>query len=98
VDHEISPQPVHVGAATIKPRLTDIAGKLVTGAQIAIEGDRSHPGMSPVFGQAKELGAERYEGQIDFAMPGDWILLFHGTLPDGRRLDRQASVPAVRAN
>ncbi len=58
----------------------------------------SHPGMSPVFGQAEELEAGRYQGQIGFAMAGDWVLLFHITLPDGRTLDRLVSVPAVRAN
>ncbi len=98
VDHDISPQPTRVGPATITLRLTDFARKPVTGAHIAIEGDMSHPGMSPAFGQAEELEVGRYQGQIAFAMAGDWVLLFHITLPDGRALDRQVSVPAVRAN
>jgi hypothetical protein len=98
VDHDISPQPTRVGPATITIRLTDVARKPVTGAQIAIEGEMSHPGMSPVFGPARELEAGRYQGQIDFAMAGDWILIFQIRLPDGRSFDRQVSVPAVRAN
>jgi YtkA-like len=96
--HEISLQPTRIGPATVTIRLTDIAGKPVAAAQIAMEGDMSHPGMSPAFGQVKELEAGRYQGQIDFAMAGDWTLLFHITLADGRKLDRQVSVPAVRAN
>jgi YtkA-like len=98
VDHEIRPQPTRVGPATVTLRLTDIARKPVTGARITIEGDMSHPGMNPVFGQAEELEAGRYQGRIGFAMAGDWVLLVHITLPDGRTLDRQVSVPAVRAN
>jgi hypothetical protein len=98
VDHDISPQPTRVGPATVTIRLTDAANKAVTAAQVVIEGEMSHPGMSPVFGQAQELQAGRYQGQVDFAMAGDWILLFHITLPDGRKFDRQVSVPAVRAN
>ena len=98
VDHDISPQPTRVGPATITIRLTDIARKPVTGAQIAIEGEMSHPGMSPVFGQAKELESGRYQGQIDFPMAGDWILIFQITLPDGGSFDRQVSIPAVRAH
>jgi hypothetical protein len=98
VDHDISPQPTRVGPATVTIRLTDAANKPVTAAQIVIEGGMSHPGMSPVFGQAKELQAGRYQGPVDFAMAGDWILLFHITLPDGRKFDRQVIVPAVRAN
>jgi hypothetical protein len=58
----------------------------------------SHPGMRPVCSQGKESQAGRYQGQADFAMAGDWILLFHITLPDGRKFDRQVSVPAVRAD
>jgi hypothetical protein len=96
--HEISPQPPRVGPDAVTIRLSDTGGKPVTAAQIAIEADMSHPGMSPAFGQAKELEAGRYQGQIDFAMAGDWILLFHITLADGRKLDRQVSVPAVRPN
>jgi hypothetical protein len=98
LDHDISPQPARVGPVTVTIRLTDIARKPITAAQIAIEGEMSHPGISPVFARAKELGEGRYQGQIDFAMAGDWVLLFHITLPDGRKLDRQVSVPAVRAN
>jgi hypothetical protein len=98
LDHDISPKPIRVGPATVTIRLTDVAKKPIAAAQIAIEGAMSHPGMSPVFGQARELEAGRYQGQIDFAMAGDWILLFHITLSDGRKLDRQVSVPAVRAN
>jgi hypothetical protein len=98
VDHDISPQPTRVGPATVTIRLTDVANKPVTAAQIVIEGEMSHPGMSPVFTQVKELPAGRYQGQVDFAMVGDWILLFHITLPDGRKFDRQINVPAVRAN
>jgi YtkA-like len=98
VDHDISPKPIRVGPATITLRLTDVAGMPVTRARIAIEGDMSHPGMSPVFGQAEEFEAGRYQGQIGFAMAGDWVLLFHITLSDDRTLDRQVSVPAVRAN
>ena len=98
VDHDISPQPTRVGPATITIRLTDIARKPVTGAQIAIEAENVASAHSPVFGQAKELEAGRYQGQIDFAMAGDWILIFHFRLPGGRSFDRQVGVPAVRAN
>jgi YtkA-like len=97
MEHEITPQPPRVGPASVTLRLTDAAAKPVVGAHIAIEGDMSHPGMSPVFGEAKESATGRYEGQIDFAMAGDWVLLFHITLPDGRKLERQVNVNGVRA-
>jgi hypothetical protein len=58
----------------------------------------SHPGMSPVFGEAQEVEAGRYRGRIDFAMAGDWVLLLHITLADGRKIERQVNVRGVQAN
>src|ERR1700683_5266896 len=46
IQHEISPQPARVGAATVVLKLADSAGKPVAGAHIAIEADMTHAGMS----------------------------------------------------
>lgn len=97
MEYEITPQPARVGLANVTLRLTDAAAKPVIGAQISIEGDMSHPGMSPVFGVATELGEGRYLGYLDFAMAGDWIVLFHIELLDGRKLERQVKLNGVRA-
>jgi hypothetical protein len=58
----------------------------------------SHPGMAPVFGDAKEVAPGQYQGSLEFAMPGDWVVLIHVTLRDGRKLERQVSVPGVSTN
>jgi hypothetical protein len=58
----------------------------------------SHAGMSPLFGEAKEVGAGQYQGRLEFAMGGDWIILMHVTLSDGEKFDRQENVPGVAAN
>lgn len=58
----------------------------------------SHPGMAPVFGNAKETEPGRYEGHLQLTMPGDWVILEHITLPDGRKLERQLDVNGVRPN
>jgi len=31
-----------------------------------------HPGMSPAFGEAKEIGAGCYQRSVTFTMAGDW--------------------------
>jgi hypothetical protein len=98
IEHDIRPQPAHVGPNVVTLKLTNTAGKPVTGAHVAIEGDMSHPGMSPVFGEAQELETGRYRGSIDFAMAGDWVVLLHITLADGCKLERQIHVSGVRAN
>jgi hypothetical protein len=98
VEDEVSPQPARVGPATITIRLTDASAKQISGARIGLEADMSHPGMSPVFGEAKEVEPGRYQGRIEFTMPGDWVVLLHITLADGRTLERQMAIKGVRAS
>jgi YtkA-like len=98
IECEISPRPARTGPATIDLRLKNAGGKPITGARITLEADMSHPGMNPVFGEAKEIGAGRYQGYLEFAMAGDWAILVHVTLADGQKFDWQVNVPGVRAN
>jgi hypothetical protein len=98
IEHEISPLPARIGASTFTLRLTDTAGKPVTGAHIGIEADMTHAGMSPVFAAATERGAGRYEAHLEFPMAGDWVILLHVTLPGGKRVERQIDVKGVRPN
>lgn len=98
VEHEISPAPARVGPATIGFKLTDAAGKPITGARIAVEADMSHAGMRTVFAEAEEESAGRYKAHVSFQMAGDWVLLLHITLPDGKKLERQIEVTGVRPN
>jgi hypothetical protein len=96
VEQEIMPRPPRVGTEAITLRVADAAGRPVNGARINLEGDMSHPGMSPVFGEAKELGAGHYRAALEFTMAGDWVVLVHLTLPDGRKVERQFDVKGVR--
>jgi hypothetical protein len=85
-----------VGSAAIILKLSDARGKPVTGAHIAIETDMSHAGMSPGLAEAKEAEAGRYKAQLKFQMAGAWVILLHGTLPEGAKLERQIDVRGVR--
>jgi hypothetical protein len=53
--------------------------------------------MRPVFGEATEVGPGRYEALVEFTMGGDWIILIHITLSDGRKLQRQFEIKAVQS-
>jgi hypothetical protein len=94
-EHEISPQPARVGPVTITLRIADASGKPVTGARIAIEGNMSHAGMTPVFAEATETGDGRYRASLELSMAGDWIVLVHATIPDGRKLEHQFEIDGV---
>jgi YtkA-like len=95
---EISPQPARVGPTTVTLRLADGAARQITRARVVLEADMTHPGMSPVFGETKEVDPGRYQGRIDFTMAGDWVILLHITLADGQNLKRQVDVKGVQAN
>lgn len=96
VEHEVTPRPPRVGTATITLRVADDAGRPVSGASVKLEGDMSHAGMSPTFGEATESEPGRYRAALQFTMAGDWVVLVHLTLPDGGRVVRRFDVKGVR--
>ena len=87
-----------MGVNTVTLRVADAAARPVMGARIGMEADMSHPGMSPVFGEAKEIEPGQYRGQLEFGMAGDWVILLHVVLPGGQKLERQIDVRDVRPN
>ena len=96
IEHEIKPQPTQVGISTLGLKLTDPNGDPVSGARIQVEATMAHPGMRPVFNEARETAVGKYETSVEFMMAGDWVVLLHITLPDGRQLERRFDVKGVR--
>jgi hypothetical protein len=95
VKHQISPMPPRVGPAAIALGLTGPGGEPITGARIEVDCNMSHPGMGPVIADAREIEPGRYVAPLSFSMGGDWIVLLHITLADGRRVERQFDVKGV---
>jgi hypothetical protein len=95
---KIVPQPVRRGNATVMIQLADRSGMPISHAQIKVEGDMSHPGMAPVFGEANETTPGNYQTHLDFNMPGDWVVLLHVHLENGRKIERQIDVRGVESN
>jgi hypothetical protein len=93
--HEVSPQPPRVGPLTITLRVADALGKPATGVRVKLEGNMSHPGMTPVFANANETEPGRYSATMELSMAGDWYFVVHMTLPDGRKLERQFEIKGV---
>ena len=99
VELQIEPKPVHVGPVVVSLTLTDAGDHPLSGAQITVEADMSHAGMSPVYAQANEVQqTAHYESHLSLGMAGDWVILLHGTLPHGEKLERQFDVRDVRPN
>jgi hypothetical protein len=95
IEHEVSPQPPRVGQVTITFKLTGASGQPVTGAVVKLEGNMSHAGMVPVFGEAKEIEAGRYRSTLELSMAGDWFVLVTGTLADKGEFERQVEIKGV---
>jgi hypothetical protein len=98
IQASVSPQPVAVGPATVNIKLSDPHGGRLTGAKVNVEADMSHPGMSPVFADAKELPPGNYQARLLLGMAGDWVVILHVRLPNGQQLERQIDVKGVRSN
>ncbi|HVU46860.1 MAG TPA: FixH family protein [Terracidiphilus sp.] len=98
LQESIAPQPVRVGAATVTMRLFDTSGHSLEHARIQIEGDMDHPGMEPVFSNAQETAPGTYSAPLTFTMGGDWVVLAHITLADGRKIERQWDVKGVESH
>ena len=97
VEESIAPLPARAGSETITLRLADAAGHPLVRAHIHVEGDMNHPGMAPVFSDAVETGPGSYRAPLTFTMGGDWVVLAHITLADGRRIERQWDVKGVES-
>jgi hypothetical protein len=94
--YESQPNPPHIGSNIFVVKLNDKNGAALTGASVTLEGDMSHPGMSPATAELKEVDAGTYRGELNLAMRGDWVLEFHIALSDGRKLDREVELRNVK--
>ena len=63
---------------------------------MSLEGNMTHPGMVPVFADAKETEPGRYQSTMELSMVGDWHVLVHVTLPDNRKFDRRFEIKEVK--
>jgi YtkA-like len=95
--YESNPSPPRIGLNTFTITLTGGNGERLAGARVTLEGDMSHAGMKPVFGEANEVGPGRYQGTLDLRMRGDWTVLFHITLPSGQTFDREMKIQNLQA-
>lgn len=93
-----SPAVHRVGYETITVKLSDSTGQAVSGAHVTFEGNMSHAGMAPTFGEAIEITTGSYRGILEFSMAGDWVVSVTARLPDGRRVEQQFEIKGVIPN
>lgn len=86
-------RPAVVGATVLTVTLTDADGLPITDARrVAVKGDMTHAGMTPVFGVAEERINGDYRMAFEWTMAGDWILTVDVTLADDTTLTREFTI------
>jgi len=93
----LHPDPPVVGPTTVDLVLADPSGRPLTGtsAHVRVEGDMSHPGMTPSLARVEEVEPGHYRAALDLTMAGDWFLLVEAGLPDGHQAHRTIRIPPV---
>jgi hypothetical protein len=91
------PSPPSVGRIGVTLTVATEEGAPVNGADVRLEGNMNHAGMTPSFAALDETEPGRYTGTLDFTMGGDWFVIVSVQMQDGRRLERKIDVPGVRA-
>ena len=56
----------------------------------------THPGMVPVFADARETEPGRYQSNMQLSMAGDWHVMVHVTLSDSSKFERQFEIKEVK--
>jgi len=92
---EVFPQPPRVGFTTIVLTLTGLSGEPITDARITLEVNMTHAGMTPIIADAREFEPGRYRTIVQLSMAGDWVVVAHASLVNGRKLDRQFEINGV---
>jgi hypothetical protein len=92
----LEPAEPRVGPLTVRFRLATAAGPLA-GARVALEGDMTHPGMTPSLATARELEPGSYEGTLQLTMGGDWFVVVRATTAAGETLEKIVELKGVRS-
>ena len=83
------PAPPVVGDGAVNVTLHNASGTAVNDAQLAIEANMSHAGMTPVMADGGAGKDGVYRASITWTMAGDWVVDVKFTLPDGQKITQR---------
>ena len=89
------PAPPVVGDGAVIVTLRDAAAQPVDKAQLAIEANMSHAGMTPVMANSAAGKDGVYRVPLTWTMAGDWYVDVRFTLPDGQKITRRFPVQVL---
>ena len=96
------PNPAGAEGDTVTVQLSAANGQPITGAQVTIEGNMTHPGMVPVVSDpvgddVDGAAGGSYTVPFQFSMLGDWILTVSATLADGSTASQDIPVAVTES-
>ena len=89
------PAPPVVGDGAVSVSLHNATGTAVNDAQLAIEANMSHAGMTPVMANGAAGKDGVYRVPLTWTMAGDWYVDVKFTLPDGQKITRRFPVQVL---
>jgi hypothetical protein len=89
------PAPPVVGDGALSVTLRDAAGRPVDNAQLTIEANMSHAGMTPVMANSAVGKDGVYRVPLTWTMAGDWYVDVKFILPDGQKITRRFPVQVL---
>ena len=89
------PAPPVVGDGAVSVTLHNAIGQPVDDAQLAIEANMSHAGMTPVMADGAAGKDGVYRVPLTWTMAGDWYVDVKFTLPDGQKITRRFPVQVL---
>jgi hypothetical protein len=87
--------PPVVGDGAVNVTLHNASGTAVNDAQLAIEANMSHAGMTPVMANSTSGKDGVYHVPLTWTMAGDWYVDVKFTLPDGQVITRRFPVQVL---
>jgi hypothetical protein len=91
----VDPAPPVVGDGAVIVTLRDAADQPVDDAQLAIEANMSHAGMTPVVADSAASKDGVYRAPLTWTMAGDWYVDVSFTLPHGQKITRRFPVQVL---
>ncbi len=89
------PAPPVVGDGAVIVTLHNTIGQAVDGAQLTVEANMSHAGMTPVMADGAAGKDGVYRAPLTWTMAGDWYVDVKFTLPDGQKITRRFPVQVL---
>jgi hypothetical protein len=90
------PRPAAGVEIVVQLSVQNTDGTPATGLKMQCAAQMSHPGMAPIISPVVERGHGIYETRLQLSMPGDWVLVASGELPDGRSMTSSFRIPGVQ--